>query len=196
MADTLLPTLADLRTELGDRGFYYLSQPRTDRFLNNGQHALCLEDEWPFLIQTITGIAPLTITDAREIHSVQSSTTELVEADRDEINDGDPLLTQTGTAQWFWRDGTTLRVYPLDASTTWTVRYLRFAPTLVNATDVPIVPDEWRFLIIEYAAMYALRDRSNYQEAQATWDAIQPDLNRMREALVDLPWTQKTTRVC
>ena len=39
----------------------------------------------------------------------------------------------------------------------------------------------------------ALRDRSNYQEADALYQAIQPDLERMRESLIDLPRTQKLT---
>jgi hypothetical protein len=194
MPDTIYPTLAELRTDLQDRGFNYLSQTRQDRMLNIGQKALCLEDEWPFLQVTMTGVAPLTISDAREIHSVASATNELVERDFDEINNGDPLLTQTGTAQYFWRDGSsTLRVYPNDTSTTWTVRYLKTPATMTTAADVPAVPDDWRFLIVDYAVMAALRDRSNFQEADALFQAVQPDLNRMREALVDLPWTQKIT---
>jgi hypothetical protein len=203
MADTLYPTFAELRSDFSARGFAYLDgstsdQARRDRMINQGQKALCLEDEWPFLITTTSpSTAPITLTDVREIHSVVSSTTELQEADRDEINDGDPLMSQTGTAQYFWRDGPqTIRVYPLDTSTTWTVRYLKVPATMTAATDVPTVPDDWRFLIVDYAVIQALRDRSNFEEARALYDSIQPDLNRMREALVDLPWTQKTTGVC
>jgi hypothetical protein len=102
------------------------------------------------------------------------------------------LLTQTGTASVYWRDGNNLRVYPADTGQ-WTVRYLKTPVDMTTGTDEPVVPNEWRLLIVEYAVVWALRDRSNYQEAAALQQALATEVNRMREALMDLPERQLQT---
>lgn len=188
----MLDTFADIRQEFADRGFAYLSQSRADRFINEGFNDLTLLEEWPFLILETTGPAPQTIAAARRILSVASATTELQEADRDDLNDADPLLTQTGSARWWWREGSTINVYPLQTGT-WTFRVVLSNVPMTAPTDTSVVPDEWRHLGVDFAVIRALRDRSNFQEADALLQAIQPDLDRMRETFIDLPRTQKIT---
>lgn len=188
-------TFANLKDRLYRRGFQYLQTSDADRageWINQGQDDLCLEDDWPFLVVTVQDTPPISLGDVREILSVESATTSLVETDRQDLVNADPGLTQTGTANAFWRDGSNLNVYPGDTGT-FTVRYLTVPPDMVADTDEPIVPPKWRRLIVEYAVMRALRDRSNFQEAQAVYDALQVDLNRMREALIDLPERQLVT---
>jgi hypothetical protein len=190
-------TLTDLLTEFYQRGFAYLNDSstgiaRATRWLNQGQRDLCMEDDWPFLLVTTTSTSPIALTDIREVLFVGDATRELEEADREELSPGDPLLTRTGSANAYWRDGSTIRAYPAD-TTTWTVRYLRMAPDMVNPTDEPVVPNEWRLLIVEYAVIWALRDRSNFQEAEALRQALVPEVARMQDALMDLPDRQLQT---
>jgi hypothetical protein len=184
---------SDIRTEFSARGFSYLSQARADRFINEGFNDLATLEDWPFLYSTITGSSPIDLgNNVRKVLSVASATTKLQEADRDDINDTDPQLAQTGNGVYWWREAETVYAYP-NSTTQWTVRTVLYPTDMVAPTDEPAVPGAWRHLGIDFAVIRALRDRSNYQEADALLQAIGPDLERMRDSLIDLPRMQKIT---
>ena len=65
-----MPTLAEMRAEVQDRGFTHLSDDRVDYLLNQAYHELSEIDNWPHLYATASGAAPLTISDARTVISV------------------------------------------------------------------------------------------------------------------------------
>lgn len=189
----------ELQQELVDRGFTYLSdnaisQARRNRWLNQGRTDLNDLERWPWLEATQTGAAPLTIADMREPLYVATATALLEARTPDDLADSsDPLLATVGVPVYYWRDGMTkIQVYPLNVATQITVRYLKVEADLAAATDTPIMPSRYHNLIVDFAAMRAYRDRSNFAEAKAIWDALQPDLARMREALLQ-PMYQRQT---
>lgn len=172
-----------------DRGFSYLadnanSQARRDRWINEGYQSLLEEADFPFEESTATGAAPLTIADLRDVRYVGNTDGELVQRSRQEIMGWNASQqTQTGNASYWYQDGSQIKVWPLDTRSI-TVRYLRTPPDLSAAGDTPIVPARYHDLIVDFAVLRALRDRSNYQEADALWQAMQVDLTRMRTALL------------
>ena len=60
--------LGTARTELQARGFDYLSTARCNTFLNRALYILNEQESWPFLETTVSGAAPLTISDLSLIH--------------------------------------------------------------------------------------------------------------------------------
>jgi hypothetical protein len=191
-------TFADLQSELSARGFSYLDTPeyqaRRDRFINRGYQQLCEEEDWPFLNAQATGAAPLAIDDLRSVTSVVNAAgVQLEERSLSWVLDENPALDQAGSGVYFWQDSTTVNVWPSDPQPV-TVRYTLTPPVLAATGDQPVVPDRYRLLIVDYAVIQALRDRSNFQEAQALYDVIQQqELPRMREALMDYPMYQRLT---
>jgi hypothetical protein len=190
-----MPDFAALKDELTARGFGYLDESRKSRFVNQGYTDLCEEAPWPFLETTTSGAAPLSVSDVREVITVTNSDRELEGRDRRWITDENPLLDQTGVGTYWWRDGNNLRVWPVDVQSI-TVVYLRVPPALERSEDVPIVPERYHHLIVEYAVIRALRDRMNFDDAQAVWTALQTDLQRMRDTLLDqAQWFQRLTDI-
>jgi hypothetical protein len=78
----------------------------------------------------------------------------------------------------------TLKVWPADTSTSLTVRYLKVPTDLSSGADVPVVPTRYQPLIVDFAVVRALKDRSNFAEAQALRASLEEDLDRMRNALL------------
>lgn len=186
-------TFATLQTEFFARGFDYLSDggaglTRAKQWVNDGYHALCEEEQWPFLETTATGTAPLTISDLRQILYVVDTTNDirLREGDARDVVDLNPEVATTGTPSIYWLDGlTTLRVYPTNTSNALSVRYLKVPTDLSADGDVPVVPGRYRNLIVDYAVCKALEDSSNHEEAARLRGMMQLDLDRMRRALLE-----------
>lgn len=180
-------TFAELQQELYDRGFSYLNenangQARAKRFLNQGYSDLTEDADWDFAKTTATGPAPLTVSDARDIQTVDGPNGRLEQRSLADLDD-DYDLTQPGTAAYWYRDGTQVKVYPVDTAPI-TVRYSKTPADLSASGDVPIVPARYHPLIVDFAVIRALRDRSNFAEADALYQALQVDLARMRAALL------------
>lgn len=185
--DTGGMTFDDLQTEFYARGYTYLNenaagQIRAKRWLNLGYSDLLEEADWPFLNATITGTAPLTLTGAREVLSVMTRDGALTERSISDLDD-DFNLTTPGTASYWYTDGAQVKTYPVDGQPI-TVRYSTVPADMVGTSDIPVVPGRYRYLIVDFAVIRALRDRSNYAEADALWQAVQVDLTRMRTALL------------
>lgn len=94
--------LSDLTTELGARGFDYLTEARRTYFLNQAYLTdICESEEWPFLEATATGASPLAITDLRVIESVidEDQQVKLTPLTRKAITDLSPDLDQPGNPE-------------------------------------------------------------------------------------------------
>ena len=103
------------RTELRARGFDYLSNTRTDYFLNAALTEIDDAFPWPWLETTTTGTAPLTITDLKQPLYVIDTTNEreLQSLEYRDLIIGDPNLTETGApAVWSLNGTTQIVVWP------------------------------------------------------------------------------------
>lgn len=175
---------AELQQEVKDRGFEYLndSSDRLKRWVNQGYSDLTEDSDWPWATDTTMNTTPMFIPDLRDVLSVTGPNGALEHRSVAELDDNFDL-TQSGTAEFWYQDGGQVKTYPVDGATV-TVRYLRTPADLVADNDVPIVPERYHPLIVDFAVIRALRDRSNYAEADALWQALQVDLTRMRGALL------------
>lgn len=189
-----MSTFAELRTEFFARGFSYLNDAgaglvRAKAFTNMGYRDLVECEPWPWRETTASPTtAPITsITDLGDLISVSTATGTLPLVDGEELRETDALLTQTGTARYVWIDGaSTIRTWPVDASTSLTVRYRKTSTDMSGDSDTPsLVPTRWQPLIVDFAVIRALRDKSNYAEAAAVRQGIEEDLDRMRETYFD-----------
>ena len=161
-------TFLELQAEFYARGYDYLAQDaagqtRAKRWLNESYLELCELADWPFLEADITGVAPLTITDLRQVLSVRDSTNrqQLWGDDRRTMLDRFEDLTITGTPTQFYLEGTILKVYPVQAVTL-QVRYLAIPVALSGDTDEPVIPNQHQYLIIDGAVIRAMKDSDNF----------------------------------
>lgn len=173
--------LGAARTELGDRGFDYLSPSRMTQFLNDA--LTDLEDRylWPWQKKTTTGTAPLVISDLKYVRSVYDSTGNEVFGIDD---DDDVWVDRTGSPENWWIDDTggttTLRAYPV-GSATWTVRYVATDATLSSDTDTPNVPARYHGLWVDLAVIRAYHDSDNFAAANALQQQVDVKVQRMIE---------------
>jgi hypothetical protein len=173
--------------ELKARGFDYLSDARATIMLNNGKNALEDEWEWPWLeATTVTGTAPLTISDLRSVLYVADTTTgnSLIGVDARDVNDIDTNLTTAGTPLMWWLDGTsTLRTYPTSTTAQISARYLRYSSELSAGSDTPAIPVRYHPIWVQYGVVEAYLDDDRFNEAGALLNFIRT--NRLPQ-LIDV----------
>ena len=63
--------------------------------------------------------------------------------------------------------------------------YFRFPVDLVNATDVPNIPERFRYIIVDGAMYYAYLFRSNSQDAVLMQDKLEEGIKNMRTILIN-----------
>lgn len=181
-------TLSDLRTELKSRlngpGYKHLTDTRATRLINRAYHRICEGDDWVWLRTSTTGSAPITVSDLRTVLSVVDTTTQAVLTHLDErqiIDNVDPILTDTGTPEYYYRTSdTVLSVYPANTSDTLKVTYIKVPTDLSADGDTPVVPTRYHLAIIDAAQCDALKDYGKYDEARACEANFQSLLNEMR----------------
>lgn len=156
--------------ELKARGFDHLTDARCTTMLNRGKNALEGLAAWPWLEANTTGTGTATLTDVRAVQFVQDTRTktELRGAARDWIRQTyGPDLTTTGTAEWWYLDGSTsLKVYPTDAAATLSVDYIKWSPELSAGGDTPLIPVREHSVWVDFAQVEAYRDSDNMDAAQ------------------------------
>lgn len=182
-------TLATMRVELKARGFDFLSDARCTAFINEGYHAICDWDgsPWPFLNASTTGVAPLVISDLREIVYVTDTTMDnrLEQATFQDIVDMDPSIEVTGTPERYYLSGLTLlNVWPANTSNSLFVRYNKYAPDLSLDADVPFIPTRYQPIIVDMAEVLAYQDASDYAEANAKLELVTAKVQRMQTVLL------------
>lgn len=178
---------SDLRQELADRGFDDLSNTRLGSFVNSGYRDVAQYQgvEWPWFESTATGAAPLVLSDVRKIHRVVNTDSRdwLTSRTLNRILECDPGLQDTGTpAFWYLSAGTTVNVWPT-SSVNVAVYYTALPVLLTSDTDEPEIPEIYRPLIVDAAAVRAYRDADNTEEAALVLQGWTADMDEMLRAL-------------
>jgi hypothetical protein len=73
--------------------------------------------------------------------------------------------------------------------------YFRFPVDMISATDVPIIPERFRHVIIDGAMYYAYLFRSNSQDAVIMRDKFEDGIKQMRSMLVNRTEYVRSTAV-
>jgi hypothetical protein len=155
------------RTELRERGFDYLSDSRCNHFLNTALTEIEDAFPWPWLEDTATGTAPLTITDLKQpLYVVDTDgQRELLSIPYRDLVIDDPTLAATGEPSYWSLDGLdTVVVYPT-RSVSLTVRYIKTSPVLQDAADEPLIPERYHGVWVDRAVVEALKDSDNHDAA-------------------------------
>lgn len=183
-----------LQTEVLARGFDYMSAgadlTRVKRLINEAMHETNAAEPWDYLFASTTGVAPLTIADLDEVESVTdvAGYNPLVQVDRQQlVRDVADLTTVGYPAYWYKTTPTTIAIYPVSTTITLTVKYTKFGTDLSAGTDVPLMPDRWRQVIIELAVAKLWRDNNEWESVKACMDEYNRLLSQMREKLVTQP---------
>ena len=178
---------AELQAEFAARGYDYLESARAERYINQSYKSICNRGQWPFLLTTTTGTAPLTISDLRAVLNVVDTTTntKLYHADRRHLIESvDTLLTTTGTpAYWYQESRTVVSVYPANTTDTLSVHYLK-VPATLTGSDAHLIPDEFEDLIIDGAVIRALKDNDELDAAASLTQFYNESLREMMDALL------------
>lgn len=186
-------TLAQLQTELVDRGTDYLNntvagQTRLINWLNDAYLDICERQAWPFLEVTLSSVnAPYTFTDLGRVLSVVDTTTFLTleGVDRRVLTESwwDP--TMTGSPLYWFLEGDVLKVYPLNTTDSLEIRYSKIPAALVNPTDTVVLPDRFTNAIVDGAMVYAHRDDDNYDLASQAQAAMEQTVAQMTQSLMN-----------
>lgn len=182
-------TFLELQTEFYARGFDYLNQDsagrtRAKRWLNEAFiEDVCDPHPWPFLETSTTAVAPVSISDLRDVLYVvdQTNSNTLDFSDLRDVIDLDVNPGRAGAPNSFYFDGNTLSVYPTSSSAVLTVRYIKVPAELVDDNDVPEMPGRFHPLIVEGAIIRAYMDSDNYEAVAA----VQARFDRRMERMVD-----------
>jgi hypothetical protein len=185
--------LSELREELYARGFQDLEaseegKTRANRWINQAYREITDAQPWTFLEATKEGTAPLTISDLRRVMSFVNLTNEsdLWPATRQEIMRRDPDLSQTGIGlRWYQESETELKVWPVDTSSKFQVRYNKVPVELKEDADKPLIPEMYQWIIIEGAALRGYKGRDNFEAANLTRQEWDRGMKQMIHALRD-----------
>lgn len=190
--------LTGLKAEVFARGFSYLNDlgagdARVTRWINDAIHVVDREENWLFNVQLTTGaIYPsLTLPRVLDVVGVANTVTNdpLTHTTREQIiasygtTSGEP-----GTARYWYRTATGILGYPQDPSApAHQVTWYASGPDLVAGADAPLMPDEYRMIIVELACRQAFRDTNAYEAAGDCATAANEILASMRANLLEAP---------
>lgn len=183
-----------MQVEFYARGFADLNDGgagvvRAKRWLNDAMHEIDDMNDWPYLNTTTTGAAPLTIADLGVIESVTNvaGLYTLRPRDRRDLRREYGDLTTAGTACFYYiTGGSTINVFPVQASLTMTVDYWKVPVDLSANGDTPAMPDRFRMAIVDLAVERASRDRGDEVGAQAARAQGMSRLLLMEQRLMSL----------
>lgn len=166
-------TFGEMQTELYARGFDFLEDDatgvtRAKRWLNEAYKELCDLADWPFTAATTTQAPPYTFTNLKNIETVYDTVTDLTlyGATRQNLTWWFGDLTQTGNAQYWYLDGEVLRVYPVSTNSL-SIRYQSVPADLTLDANEPVVPDRFRYLIVDGAVIKGYKDTHNFEHLAA-----------------------------
>lgn len=181
-------TFGEAQTEFYARGFDYLSestagQTRAKRWINEAYKEVCAEEPWPFLETTATGAAPLAVSSVDAVLSVVDTTNnnQLKGVDRRTLVAWFTDLTTTGTADYWYLDDTTIRVYPVSTASL-SVRYTQIPSDRSADADTFLIPTRFQRMIIDRAVIDAYWDNDEAASAKELEGRYQQDLLRMLKA--------------
>lgn len=179
-------TFGELKTELAERGFDYLSEARRGTYVNRGAAMLYDEEPWPFLETSVTDTAPLTISDFKTILYVVNNTTKehLYQEDQRTLRDRDPDLSAGGAPDRWYLEGDEIKLYPSRADSI-TVRYVEVPDDMAQDADTPAPPSRYHNLIVDAAVYLAYKDTDEFDNAANLLQLWTAEVVRMRERLMD-----------
>jgi len=157
------------RQALMNRGFDYLLTDQLDLMLNAGKDEFEDVWEWPWLQVPFSGPTPLVIAGFKLMLTVKASGThdELLGLDVRQASQGWTDLTEKGTPEYWWLEGTDrLHAWPGDGAT---LNGLCIAetPPLLLPDHEPLIPARYHSIWIDYAVVEAYKDSDNFAAAQA-----------------------------
>lgn len=176
--------LGELRSEVQARGYNHIPDARCNLWINQAIQEINEAHAWPYLETTATGVAPLSITDVRQILSVASNDVVLSGMERRSLTQLDPSMDDAGTATHWYLDGNSLRVYPLDTTSSLSVRYLKVPTDLSADASSPDMPARFHDLIVDGAVYRALKDDDEYENAAALRQMWGTGLQSMADSLL------------
>lgn len=182
-----LSTFADLKTELTNQGFDYLTSTQQGDYINTAYQEVCGLAAWPFLEASSTShTSGTSISDIRQVLYVRDPTADRVlkASDARSLIDWYGSLSDTGDPEFWYFDGqTTIKTYPVNASRQLTVSYIKF-PADLSGTDQPVIPLRYRMVIVDGAACFAHLENGDYEAEQARRAVWQRRVDLMSQALL------------
>lgn len=175
---------SDLKTELADRGFSDLTDPRAGVYINNALAELNRLALWPWLEDSVTGTSPLSIPTLGQIEAVtnESADYRILPADFNNLLSAYGDLSTSGSPTWYYRaspSGTpAVGTYPSNSDTIG-VQFWKTTATLSADGDVPEAPEDVHYLIVDLAVRRASRDSGDHAGAEA----IQGEIDRQLDGL-------------
>lgn len=173
----------ELRTALAARGFDDYDDSTLGARINAARAELDRMYLWPWREKSVTGTAPLTVTDLGTIEAVTNESLDyvLTGAQWRHLRDNVTDLATSGTPEFYYRASTTtVATYPTNEDTIG-VQYWKVTADLSSDSDDPASPAEAHSLIVDIAAARGWRDKDNHELASA----IQADVGRQISALLD-----------
>lgn len=133
-------TIEEYRAEVQAAGLSDITTDRLDRWINRARKKVAARYPWPFLNDTETAAAPLTITDLGIVQSVTDSNGVVLPfAEYTALDRSYDLTTASGLPSYWYFDGTVIKTYPV-ATGSITVRYVKSLTDLAAATE-DTIPD-------------------------------------------------------
>lgn len=178
---------SELKTELSDRGFTYLSDTRRGQFINRACARLDNMYRWPYREASGVGIAPLTVSDLGQIEAVTNQSQSdypLSESSYIDLTNWFGDLAITGTPSYWYRayvaGNPTVATYPVSTSDSIGVQYWK-APPILSGTAVPLAPLRFHLLYVDMAVQLAYRDSDNHAMAES----LQIEINRQTFEMIE-----------
>lgn len=165
---------AALKTELADRGFSDLTDARRGVLINAAAAELDRLHLWPWREKSVTGTAPLSITDLGPIEAVTNETQDyrLRKVDFQTLLDSYGDLSVSGDPRFYytaWPAGTpAVATYPTNSATIGVQYWL--VPPVLTGTDPPTSPADAHYLIVDLAVRRAAKDPERRALAQEEID--------------------------
>jgi hypothetical protein len=177
-------TFKEIREEVQDRGYQYVTTARVDKWVRQAYIWVCSQQPWPFLEAEETGASPLTIADLSQVLYVTDTDNNVAlhGLDLRDIRDKDPGLTSTGNPVNWYLKNNEVNVWPASAGNIW-VRYIQ-KPAVLAENAEPLVPEEYQEVIVDGAVLRGLKDNDEYDTAAALQTVIDGQVGIMVDALL------------
>jgi hypothetical protein len=195
-----MKTYGDMVAEVTERGYNFIPSSRIEDFVARAYQTLSARWNWPWLeateeIKTPVGV-PATIVGLRHVLTVQDLTQErpLPNVDRQWLRENVANLEEVGTPVYWYFNGAELRTWPTSQDVI-AVRYIKRSPSLEKASDEPLWPEEWRYLIVDQAVVYCLKDSDEYQVARELEGDVKNGLQEMVADQLQRNWQSNRTIV-
>ncbi len=127
-----------------------------------------------------TDVIQLQSITADKIESGSNVAAFLHKTDERELDEKYPVITETGTPEFYVTHNGTLIIYPLpDAVWNFRVKYFKVPAVLADATD-PVLPLQYHYHIVDYALSRAIKAPNYMYLAQFYYQSFINGVNLMR----------------